>query len=102
MTALKEIEQTTGSHKGYEVDWSDWLALRGYQTSDIQSVIWTVTPALGPTYTLLSGAKAQAFFNSVGARKRYHVVCKIVMPPPNAGGMAVTDEYAFDILGRVA
>jgi hypothetical protein len=96
------VSQDTNAHLFYEVDWTDWLASRGYTADQIGGVNFSAHPATGATisHSRLVGAKATVWVKDVLANQKVRITARIVMPAPAAGVDPVTDDYSFQILGQ--
>lgn len=94
------VSQDVDAHLYYEVDWSDWLASRGYTAGEVQGFTWTVPPdTVTVTYTSRDGAKARAWIKDAVRGEKVKVTCRVAMPAPDPSAPEVTDDYSFHLFG---
>lgn len=94
------VSQDVDAHLFYEVDWSDWLASKGFVADAIQGFTWIVPPGtVTVTYTSREGAKSRVWIKDVVRGAKTKVTCRIAMPAPDPSAPEVTDDYSFYLFG---
>lgn len=91
--------QDPNAHLFYEVDWTKWMAKRGFLTANIISALFTVPAPAVMTSETRTGAVARVTIKDIPAGKETKVLCRISVTNP-AGGAALTDDFTFTVVGR--
>jgi len=90
------------SHKGWQVDWCDWLEARGFAVdgSTIVATSFTVPAPATETFDDRSGSVSRVWIEDVPEGETIEVQAHISMPSPGGGAPLITDTFTFKLRGR--